>query len=198
MSRLLCPAEMINSRKMFDSWEDLRAPAAAHRLFSPAGRITFDFANHGLSFAANATYAADYTLQIFQLSHTYRIGSSVEPHIHWEQNQNQTPNWIAEVKWYNIGAAIPVGLAGPYTLATNRVAWPGGSIHQVTEGLTLINGTAGISSIIELRLYRDTANATGLFGGADPYGGAALVKEVDIHFPMDASGSMGAHDAKWG
>ncbi len=46
-----------------------------------------------------------------------------------------------------------------------------------------------VSAIIDFKIYRDTTNASGLFAGADQQAGDAKLKEFDIHYQIDSSGS---------
>lgn len=189
--------EFYPERRRHWYWEDMRMAAAADKLFSPAGRITFDYANGGLAYAAAATYAGDFAIFTTQMSHKFAEGSPlVEIHVHWDQNQNQTPNIVVERRFTNIGSAFTLPFGGPTALNNNIAAWVAGGIHQVTNGAAIVSSSLGISHMVEIKLYRDSANASGLFAGADPYVGAWLVKEVDIHYQADSPGSWTEY-SKW-
>jgi hypothetical protein len=43
--------------------------------------------------------------------------------------------------------------------------------------------------MLDIKLWRDTTNASGEFTGADPVAAAVLLKELDIHFELDSFGS---------
>ena len=55
----------------------------------------------------------------------------------------------------------------------------------------------GISGFFEVKVYRDSANASALFAGADPYTVAAQLKEADVHYQKDSLGSWSELN-KWG
>jgi hypothetical protein len=46
-----------------------------------------------------------------------------------------------------------------------------------------------ISCFFDSKIYRDTANASTLFAGADAYTGNWLLKEYDLHYKKDSLGS---------
>jgi hypothetical protein len=73
-------------------------------------------------------------------------------------------------------------IAQPYSGTTkNNIAKPLTPI-PIPEGTTL-------SDIIQFRIYRDTANASGLFSGADAYSGYASILFFDVHYQIDSLGS---------
>ena len=195
MSDKLTAIDLSYALKRHPVWDDMRMAAAADKLFSPAGRITFDYANHGLSFAVNTIYPNDYVIFMTQMSHMYDEGSDIELHVHWDQALNALPNWIVEYRFVNIGVVFPA-LSAPAVLNNNVAAFIA-NVHQVTDGVTQSGVGLTISHDIEVRLYRDTTNVTGLFAGADPYGAAVLVKEFDCHYQRNALGSW-AEFLKWG
>jgi len=47
-----------------------------------------------------------------------------------------------------------------------------------------------VSSILDVKFYRDTENVSGLFTGSDPVAAASTVKEFDIHYQMNQMGSL--------
>ena len=46
-----------------------------------------------------------------------------------------------------------------------------------------------ISDFIDIELSRDINNSSGLFTGADPLSGDALLRSFDMHLEVDSSGS---------
>lgn len=187
------PPDLLRSRKMFDTWDDMVMPATASRLVG--ARIQFDSINHGFNFNNNARWNNEYVIWMTQMSHSYREGTDLEIHIHWDQAVNFLPNFCVEYRFVNIGAAFPA-LAGPVALTNNRAAFVA-NVHQVTDGVTVAGAALTLSHMIEVRLYRDTANASGLFAGADPYAPDVTVKELDIHYRRDSFGSWQEY-LKWG
>lgn len=178
-------------------WEDIRMAATANQLYSPAGRITFDYTNGGLSFLVNARWNNEWALFTSQMPHSYAEGTTIYVHMHWDQALNAMPNWCAEIRFTNIGGVFGAW-TGPLALNANTVAFAA-NVHQVTGTITVNGAGLGLtlSHMIEIKLYRDSANASGLFAGADPYAAAALVKEMDCHYQVNSPGSW-SEFLKWG
>ncbi len=128
------------------------------------------------------------------MKHAWAVSSLVDFHIHWFQNANNTPNWMIEHRTILQGAA-----ASGWTAVANignHYPYTAGTILQKTE-FASIAPAAGLSSFLDVKLYRDSTNVSGLFGGADPYAGAAALKQADIHFLKDSIGSL-KEEGKWG
>lgn len=195
---------MIRNRNVFRQeykhaqgwWEDLRFPAAAFRLDSAATRYSYDFVNLGVEFDDNARYTEEVIGIIAQMSHGYLLGSGIDIHLHWEQNQNAVPNWLMDYRAYDIGEASN-GSWTTVTGTTVEIAYSSGSIHNITEFVSDWDpGLSEVSGLVEIKLWRDTANTSGEFAGADGYTGGALTKEIDIHYQIDQPGSLGEY-SKW-
>jgi hypothetical protein len=84
-----------------------------------------------------------------------------------------------DYQWTNIGAA-PTGFTTGYTMGTYGEIYTSSTIHQVLTNASGINGAGKtISSILQIKLYRDD----------NVYTGDLLVTSFDIHFEIDAIGS---------
>ena len=178
-------------------WRDELYPAISSARQNPAARIVIDVVEGGQGYAANARYPNEYIIFTCQVNHDHRSGSEVDPHIHWIQNQNATPNWLMEYRMYDNGAVAPAwpGTLLPWT--TNAFVWGAGNLLQITEFADIPNTPTGVSWFMDVRLYRDSTNVSTLFAGADPYAGVALLKQWDLHISIDQPGSW-AEYAKWG
>ena len=173
------------------SWDDLRFPASGSQLFSAAGRIDYNYDDCTLDLQDTCIYPTDVLCYLPQMSHAKQLGSAIELHVHWLQNQNATPNWLLGYRWINIGeTAIAVGSETLVKWTENAITYSSGTIHQLTEfGSITKSVTDTLSSILQIRLFRDTTNVSTLFAGADPYTGDAQLLEFDIHFIKDGFGS---------
>ena len=170
-------------------WDDMRFPAISQQVDISAGRLDYDYVNCGVSFDATSRYPEDPICHIVQLPHSKRIGTELRPHIHWEQNQAATPNWLIEWRWVNNGE-----LRGTYQQAAivdNAFAYASGNLQQISVFPTIPPIVREkTSSIMDVRIFRDSGNVSGLFAGADAYTGGALLKEFDIHYQVDSFGSQ--------
>ena len=186
--------ELMNGFRRGRWWEDETISAISTEKLNPGARIALNTTELTQDYAATARFANEFLGFTYQMKHTWAIGSQVWFHIHWFQNANNTPNWMIEYRTILQGAA-----ASGWTAVANignHYTYTAGTILQKTE-FALITPAVGMSSFIDIKLYRDSANASGLFGGADPYAGDAAMKQADIHFQKDSIGSI-TEEGKWG
>lgn len=136
-----------------------------------------------------AAVTTDYAYINYQVSHQWKAGSGIYPHIHWEQNQNATPNWLIQYRWQANGQAKTTAWTN-YKCTTNAYTYVSGTLNQVSYG-AVVTPPAGysLSDIIQFRIIRDTANTSTLFAGADAYTGVASITGADIHLERDTVGS---------
>ena len=186
--------ELMNGLRRGRWWEDETISAFSTEKENPAARITTNTTELTQDYTATARFPEEFLGFVYQMKHSWAIGSQVEFHIHWLQNNNVTPNWMIEWRTILQGAAASGWTAVANT--GNHYAYPGGTILQKTE-FALIPPAPGVSSFIDVKLYRDSANFSGLFGGADPYPGNAAMKQGDLHFQKDSIGSI-TEEGKWG
>ena len=170
-------------------WDDLSAQGFATRVDTTTGRIGFDYDDIAVFFASNARYAATEQFSVSpQTFHRQKVGADIYPHIHWLQNQDAEPNWLIEYRVYGNGDS-----PGAYTAVASAgtvFEYSTGTIMQIsTFGAIDMSSITGVSATIDLKLYRDAANDSTLFSGADPYTGNALLKFFDLHVQIDAAGS---------
>lgn len=172
-------------------WDDISGQVQAANIDSSSTRINFDYSEAAIGFDDDARYTEEALVGRIQLKHRWKHGTNLMPHIHWVQNQNAVPNWLLEIRAYNNGEVLPA-----YSLDTpaNGAVFPytSGTIVQITGFHEIdMSLVTEVSGWVDYKLYRDTANASGLFAGADPYTGTALLKELDFHFLADTLGSQG-------
>jgi len=152
--------------------------------------LDYNFAELGVDFASNTRYnVAEQISMIVQFPHHWLHGSDISPHVHWMQKSSATPNFLIEYRWYNIGDTPPSWTQKAWT--ENAISYDSGTIHQLTEFpvITPPSGITGVSSILDVKFFRDVANDTSLFSGAESSPVTELVKEFDIHYQIDSLGS---------
>jgi hypothetical protein len=152
-------------------------------------RVTLDDTENTLNFTSSAALT-DYVFINFQMPHRWKVGTTLYPHIHWEQNANNVPNWLIQYRWQINGSAKTTAWTNYKCNTSNAFTYVSGVLNQISYGggLTPPVG-AGLSDIIEIRLIRDTSNTSTVFTGSDPYSGTASVTTVDIHYQIDTLGS---------
>jgi hypothetical protein len=116
---------------------------------------------------------------VAQFPHSMKIGSTIQPHVHWKQNHSGSPVFKMDYKWHDIGVDSPANFT-TYTMSTRAINYTSGSIHQLNYG-TGISGSSitGISSIMLIKLYRDDT----------AYTGDVITYQFDIHYLRDSLGS---------
>lgn len=170
------------------TWDDLRFPLIGNRLDSASGRIDYNYIECTVDFDINARYPEEPICFVAQMPHSKKIGTVIRPHIHWVQEQNQVPNWLFSYRVYNNGDPVPTFTNVAYS--QSLFPYTSGSIMQLTLFPDIIlPSPENVSAGCDMILYRDSANASGLFSGLDPYTIIAKAKEVDIHFEIDSLGS---------
>lgn len=136
----------------------------------------FDYTNIGLLFPQND--ATEIVYITAQLPHSYKLGSDIHPHVHWQQSAATAVTWKMDYKWFNNGAAVPANYT---TISTNTgvFSYSSGNLSQISS-FPVISGTGkGLSSILLIKLYRDDNVTTG----------DVLGFQFDIHFEIDTIGS---------
>lgn len=171
------------------AWEDVRFPLIGRNLDTSSGRIDYNYTELGVDFAANSRYASTEQLSfIVQIPHGAETGSNIRPHLHWMQNANNTPNFIIEYRAYELGDTAPAFTVAKWT--ENAIAYTSGTIQQNTGFPEIdMSGISILSAIVDIKLYRDSGDDSGLFGGADGYG-VVLAKEFDVHMQFNKRGSI--------
>lgn len=161
-------------------WEDLRFPATAVNPAGAANPMGFDQTNIGFTSSASAIQSI---AMIAQMPHSWKMGSAIIPHIHWQATTTNIGDvyWQMEYKWTNHGEVEAAG----WELAPAAIGSTDGTIgrHLITS-FGEIDGTGKtLSSILTIRISRVGNDAL------DTYTGLALLKEFDIHYQIDSFGS---------
>jgi hypothetical protein len=162
-------------------------------LNNPADRVILDLVEGTLNFKSNSALN-DWALMNIQVNHDWKLGTAIEPHLHWFQNATQTPNWLIEHRWQKQLSAKTTAWTS-VTWSTNAISWSTGVINQITS-FGSINAPVGygqVSDIVQFKLYRDTGNASTLFGAPDAYSGSASTVSFDVHIQVDMMGSRGLY-----
>jgi len=167
-------------------YDDMLCQAIGNGIDTSTGRLSYDYTEGTIDYATNARYTDEPVFFAFQMSHRQKDSSNVFFHIHWLQDAAGSPNWLLRYRTVANGSA-----ASAYTnvaLVSNLFTYTAGTILQITT-FGSIQAAPGVSNCVDCILYRDSANASGLFAGADTYPNAGKVKFADLHFQVDSLGS---------
>lgn len=169
------------------AWDDLLFPASvvkpgatapAYKAFGPSGSL------QALMFEAGHNDEVYFEVQ---LSHRWKEGSKIYPHVHWTPTTADAGNvvWELEYSWANIDGTFgaPSNMASEAT-AAGGTAW----VHKLTmlkeAGNAYIDGTGKtMSSMLVCRLHRNS-NA-----GSDTLNKDVAMLDVDFHIEIDSFGS---------
>lgn len=158
------------------------------KLESPSSHITQNTAEGSMTFDDTSTLS-DYLVMVPQLNHDRLIGSDINIHIHWWQTSSNVPNWLVQYRWQQNGEAKVTSWTS-VAYISNAFTYVSGTLNQISTFGTQSPGVDdGISSILQLRLLRDTNNDSGLFAGTDPLTGDVDAVSFDVHIECDMGGS---------
>lgn len=155
---------------------------------NPSANLQDDLTEGALVFKTTAG-TGDWALMNVQLNHDWVTGTDVEPHIHWWQDENNTPNWLLQYRFQiNGGAKTTAWTSLPWV--SNKFTYVSGTLNQITSfGNISTPASPGVSLQLQLRYLRDNSNASGLFSGADPFSTDASATAADTHLQVDMLGS---------
>lgn len=165
-------------------YDDLRFSASS---INPPGSTSdpdFDTTNGGYLFDAASI---ELIFIEAQLPHSWREGSEILPHVHWQKTTNASGNvlWRLEYKWAPIGEVMDSSFTTLDVFSTNS-----GTADTNTADKHLISSFAPIdctgkqiSDMLLIRLSRQGSDAL------DTYGADARLLEFDIHYQVDSNGS---------
>ena len=157
-------------------WDDLIFPLTRDKQGQSA-KPDFDFTDLGLLFPQNISSEIVYL--IAQFSHSRKAGSNISPHIHFIQDNALTPVFKMDYRWYDNGDVMP-GDFTTITADTFKYPYTSGDMLQLVSFPEIDgSGIVGLSSMMDIKLYRDDNVAIG----------DVLTKEFDIHYLKNTIGS---------
>lgn len=184
---VLTPGETIAvAREFAYQWDDLRSPAAAINPPGQASDPDFDTTNGGWLFAAAGTELL--FLQV-QLPHSWRQGTVIVPHVHWQKTTSASGNvlWQFDYKWSPRGAVMDADFT-TLQVSSTVAGTPDNDTaneHLISSFGDVSGSGKEISDMLVCKLSRIGGDA------ADTYGADARLLEFDIHYQSDYRGSAG-------
>lgn len=151
--------------------------------------VSLNTTENTVDFTASANLS-DYALVVYQMSHKWKMGTTIYPHFHWVQESSSVPNFLISYRWQKNGEVKTAAWTYYKCNINNAFTYTTGSLNQITSGSGITPPVGyGISDVIQFKIYRDTGNASGVFSGADPYSGTVAISSVDCHIEIDTEGS---------
>ena len=173
-------------------WDELAQSVVGKNLDVSSGRIDYNLDELTIDYQDNSRYPTEVLGIVSQMPHARSLMTTISPHIHWVQNQNNFPNLLVEYRVSNNGGTIPATwILKPLISADSIYPYVSGNLMQITEfNLPLTVGESlTLSGTFDCKIFRDTGNVSGLFAGADTYVDEFSLKYYDIHFLKDMNGS---------
>lgn len=150
--------------------------------------VSLDTTESSVDFTT-ASNLSDYIIINYQITHRWKVGSSIYPHLHFWQNSNAVPNFLIQYRWQSNGSAKTTAWTN-YKCNTLAFSYTSGTINNIAYGAAITPPVgAMLSDVLQFRILRDNANTSGVFTGADTYAGNAEITSADIHLEMDTLGS---------
>jgi hypothetical protein len=144
-----------------------------------------------VGFEFNSRYPEEPLGIVNQMPHSAVTGTVVRPHIHWLQTGPYDPNWMIRWRIIENGAVVPAWSGANIAKWDSHVfAAPGigVTILQITKFPDISPAFTGVSGIMDIQLFRDTSNTSGLFAAPENTD-VQYVKEFDVHILFDTVGS---------
>ena len=161
-------------------WDDLMMPLTTG-IKGSADKPDYDFVNNGYLFPQND--ATEKIYLIGQLPHSYKLGSNISPHLHWEQANSNKMRWFLSYKWVTIGDDSSIAWTTLESSTNTVITYTSGKIHQISEFPDIVGTDKGLSSIFLCSLWRNDTLTTGRLGND------ALAWQFDVHYEKDTLGS---------
>jgi hypothetical protein len=173
-------------------FDDLQYSLVGQKLTSPSARISYNYTYTLVRFAKTCDWNDDWLAMTIQMSHRWKTGTVVYPHLHWQQTAAAMPNFGITWLWEINGELILTSWTDVAHTA-NAYTWSSGTLNQITKfGSITPPAGAGLSDLLLVKIWRDVANESTLFTGAEVDANVqdnADAYSFDIHFEIDQAGS---------
>ena len=128
----------------------------------------------------------------YQLNHYFLIGTDCHEHLHYLQNESAFPQFGCFYRWLSNGQAVT---DWQWTsTSSGEFAYTSGSITQILEFEPTLDGggVSGVSSILQLMIYRREESVIGGSLNSD-----VQVLFIDGHIQIDSAGSDSEYVRSW-
>ena len=168
-------------KEYFTTWDDLRAPASG---INPPGLVSDPARAEDGSFSFSHN-AINLIAIVFQMPHSWKEGSAIEPHIHWYKTTDAAgiPLWEMRYKISKIGE---LSTAWSSWLPVTHISTDPGSTqrHTISAFAEIDMTDYTLSTMLLIQVRRNATDA------ADNYEATASFLEFDIHYQLDGLGSF--------
>ena len=166
-------------------WDDLRVPLGAFKAGALADPDWVKLTDNGA--ASQGLYAWHFDQnteeELFfaaQMPHGWKLGTTIQPHVHWMPTSTNTGNVIWGLEYAVIELAGVLGNSD-IVYATQAGSGTARQHHRADMTAISMSGIATLSPVITCRIFRNAA--------ADSYTADAALLEFDFHYEIDTMGS---------
>ena len=157
-------------------WDDLTFEATPTRQ-GALSKPDFDFTNLGLLFPQNDPTEIAYFLP--QFKHSMVEGALIHPHLHYVQDEAEIPVFKMDYRVYKFGGDPTVEFTTLVSEAPILAYASGAQQNIIPFPWVDLSNYTGLGVMMDVKIYRDD----------NVVAGDVLVKEFDIHYPIDSIGS---------
>lgn len=167
------------------NWDDLRFPATAINPPGQASDPDVEATSGLLLFAAAGT---ELIYALAQMPHSWREGTNISPHVHWQKTTSAAGNvaWQLKYKMAPIGEVMDADWSDADIATATVTGTPDNDTadeHLITAFTDIAMDGKSLSDCILFQIARVGDDA------ADTCGADARLLEFDIHFIIDTLGS---------
>jgi len=169
-------------------WDDLRVGVTTINPAGSAAPPAVNTDNGTLEFSASATNIVAVEVQ---MPHSWAQGTGIRPHIHWRKKTQGTGNvyWRLTYEFINVAGTFTDTPTTVNALDTDPVGADDGTAtrHLITAFGEVDMTDKRVSCVGLLTIARIGGDS------GDDYAGVAQLMSVDIHYRVDAFGSIGEY-----
>jgi len=140
-------------------WDDIQTSLIGRQLSSTAGKVDYNWTENTITMAKGGNIATtnDRLIWNIQLSHSTKVDSNFNLHIHFEQPNSSTYEFTCQYRIQNNGSAKTT----TWTTITcdsatdNIYTYVSGTLNQLVSFPSIDLTGVGISGVIQFRLVRD-------------------------------------------
>ena len=166
-------------------WNDLVIPAQGINLSGTPAPPTPDTALLGDGCLLFSNTVENNVAVQFQMPHDWCEGTDIHLHMHWCKTTADTGTVLWDAKWSvaKVGTVFPAMSA--YATASVEVANADtADLHAISEWAAISMTGNTLSTIVKVVMRRDATN------GSDTYDQNAKLLGIDVHYQIDAPGSL--------
>lgn len=162
-------------------WDDIQTSLIGRRLASTSGTVTYDYAENTVVFAPSGSITNTNDTVVFnlQLPHGTKIPSTMQLHMHYEQDTATSRTMTVRYRIQNNGSAKTATWTTTTAVTTNSAfPYTSGTLNNILPLASIDLTGASLSAVVQVQMTRTDSNTGNLH---------ALF--VDAHIEKDQIGS---------